>query len=70
MSENFKEKDREKIVAYMVDKNQVCVSDLIDKCGAEKLRIYPLLFELIQEKRIKVLQETATGAPEIVALNK
>lgn len=70
MTVNFKEQDREKIVAYMVNKDQVYVSDLADKCGAEKLRIYPLLFELVQEKRIRVLKESEMGAPEIVALNK
>ena len=51
MTENFKKQDCEKIIAYLADKKQVLVDELIEKCGAEKLRIYPLLFELSQKKQ-------------------
>ncbi len=70
MTENFKKQDCEKIIAYLADKKQVLVDELIEKCGAEKLRIYPLLFELSQKKQITVLEETELGAPKIIALNK
>lgn len=67
--ENFKEQDCEKLIAFIVNKDQVLVSELIEECGADKLRIYPLLAQLAQEKRIRVLKESAWGAPEVVALN-
>lgn len=68
MEENLKLEDRKKIVTYLKGKEQVAVAELIEKSGAEPLRIYPLLFELAQNKEISVLKETGLGAPDVIAL--
>ena len=70
MSESFKEQDREKIVAYLAQRELVEVDELMEKCGAEKLRVYALLHELVLEKQLCVVKESEWGAPETVALNK
>ena len=40
----------------------------MEQSGAEPLRIYPLLFELAQEKIIRIVEENAWGAPTKVEL--
>lgn len=68
MKKNLKLEDRKKILAYLEDKKQVSVEELLANSGAERLRVYPLLFELTQEKIIQVLKESDLGAPKIICL--
>lgn len=68
MEKNLKLEDRKKILAYLEDKKQVSVEELLANSGAERLRVYPLLFELTQEKIIRILKESDLGAPEIICL--
>lgn len=70
MEKNLKQLDRERILVYLANKGCVEVDELIEKSVADKLRIYPLLAELVIEKRIRVLKETGWGAPERVELNR
>lgn len=67
---NLKEQDRKKILDYMKGKAEVYVSDIIENSGADKLRIYAILFEEEMEGRIKVVRTVGLGAPDIVALKK
>ena len=64
----YKELDRYKILSYL-EEHPVCTVDSIMKeSGAEPLRVYPLLFELAQEKKIRITEETGWGAPLVVEL--
>ena len=67
--DNYKEQDRKKILDYMKGRAEVMVSDLIQNCGANHLRIYPIIFEEIQKGRILVIKTGYFGAPVIVTLN-
>jgi len=66
--ENIKEQDRKKMLDFMKGRAEVMVFDIIDHSGANKLRVYSLLFEEVQRGRVRVIKEGAMGAPEIVAL--
>ena len=68
MHTNYKQLDRERILSYL-RANPVSSVDAIIKHGrAEKLRVYPILFELNQEKIICIVEETEWGAPMKVEL--
>ena len=68
MSENYKQQDRNRILAYL-KKHPVCsVEEMMETSGSEPLRVYPLLFELEQEKKIRELERTGWGAPAMVEL--
>ena len=57
----YKELDCHKILSYL-EEHPVCTVDSIMKeRGAEPLRVYPLLFELAQEKKIRITEETGWG---------
>jgi len=67
--DNYKAKDREAILAYLRSRDgQSSVDDIIANAGAEKLRVYPILQELMLAGVIKVLEEEALGAPASVKL--
>ena len=66
--ENFKEIDRKKILDYMKGRAEVMVQDIMDNSGAEKLRVFTILFEEKMNGTIVVLRENEWGAPKIVAL--
>ena len=66
---NLKEQDRKKVLDYMKGKAEVYVDDIINNSGAEKLRVYPILFEEEMKGRIRVVKTTGLGSPEIVTLN-
>lgn len=63
-----KQQDRDKILAYLKNHLVCTVGDIILESGAERLRVYPILFELCQEKKIKVLKESEWGAPVRVVI--
>ena len=41
----------------------VTVKDIMEQSGAEKLRVYPILFELEQDSWLEVIEESELGAP-------
>ena len=65
---NFKEQDRKLILEFLKGKAEVHVSDLIAYSGAEKMRVYPILFEEVQAGYIMVTKANSLGTPEIIAL--
>ena len=57
MSVNYKIIDTQKIVDYIISfPNGVSVDDIILYSGADKLRVYPALFELEQSGWVEVLE--------------
>ncbi|KWR54078.1 hypothetical protein AA416_03623 [Bacteroides cellulosilyticus] len=67
MSVNYKIIDTQKIVDYIISfPNGVSVDDIILYSGADKLRVYPALFELEQSGWVEVLEREELGAPSIV----
>lgn len=66
---NFKEQDRKLILEFLKGKAEVHVSDLIAYSGAEKMRVYPILFEEVQAGYIMVIKANFLGTPEIIALS-
>lgn len=64
-----KERDTAAIVNYMQGKKKVTVEDIIKESGADKLRVYPILFELEQDGIIEVTKRASLGATEEVRLN-
>lgn len=67
---NYKLRDRNYILTYLETHPISSVDAIIQDRGAEPLRVYPILFELIQEKVIRVLEETGWGTPVKVELMK
>lgn len=68
METNFKKQNREQILSYLESHPISTVEAIMKESGAEPLRVYPILFELTQEKKIQVVEETGWGAPEKVKL--
>lgn len=67
MDVNYKLIDTQKIVDYInASLGEVRVEDIIGNSGAEKLRIYPVLFELEQSGFIEVMEREELGAPAVV----
>ena len=65
---DYKQQDRDKILSYLQAHPISTIDAIIQESGAERLRIYPILFELNQEKRIRVVEESEWGAPVKVEL--
>lgn len=66
---NYKEQDTEKILRYLNRFPQgIAVEEVILHSGADKLRVYPALFELEQMGRLEVLEREELGAPKYVRL--
>lgn len=66
---NYKVLDTQKIIDYIrSSSDKVPVEDIIRNSGAEKLRIYPALFELEQSGQIEVLEREELGAPSVVRI--
>ena len=68
METNFKQLDRDRVLLYLKEHGVSTVDAIVEQSGAEPLRIYPLLFELTQEKIIRIVEENAWGAPLKVVL--
>ena len=68
MQANYKQQDLNKILSYLKENSISSVDAIIQESGVEPLRVYPILFELIQEKVIRVVEETGWGAPVRVEL--
>lgn len=65
---DYKQQDRDKILSYLQAHPISTIDAIIQESGAERLRIYPILFELNQEKKIRILEESEWGAPVKVEL--
>lgn len=65
---NYKEIDKQVIVKYMTGKDAVNVKDIIEECGTEKLCVYPILFEMEQDKELEVIEREYFGAAKVVRL--
>lgn len=67
MDVNYKLIDTQKIIDYINSfLGEIRVEDIIQNSGADKLRVYPALFELEQEGFIEVLEREELGAPAVV----
>ena len=65
---DVKAQDKVKILEYMRTKKEVAVLDLIEHSGANRLRVYPLLYELQLENKLMVVEEEKLGSPKVVSL--
>ena len=64
---NYKELDTQRIKDYIrLHPDGVEVEDIIAHSGAEKLRVYPTLFELEQEGWLAVTEREELGSPKRV----
>ena len=64
---NYKIIDTQKIIDYIVSfYGAVSVDDIIQNSGADKLRVYPALFELEQNGFLEVVEREELGAPLVV----
>ena len=71
MNLNYKVIDTAKIVDYIsLFESSVCVADIIQNSGADKLRVYPALFELEQNGFLEVVEREELWAPLIVRKKK
>lgn len=66
--DNLKEQDRKKIMDFMKGRAEVMVSDIIKHSGADKLRVYTILFEEEMKGNVRVIRTHGLGAPEIVSI--
>lgn len=66
---NYKVLDTQRIIDYIrSSSDKVPVEEIIRNSGAEKLRVYPALFELEQSGQIEVLEREELGAPSVVRI--
>lgn len=66
---NYKEKDRKSILDYMRGcGGEIEVGKIISESGANRLRVYSLLYELQLEGIVEVTRENDMGTPESVKL--
>ena len=68
---DYKYLDTQRILHYLQQhKEGVTFDAILQYSGADKLRVYPALFELEQEGRLEVLEREELGAPTKVRLRK
>ena len=68
METNYKQLDQNRVLLYLKEHRVSTVDAIVEQSGAEPLRIYPLLFELAQEKVIRIVEASVWGAPLKVEL--
>lgn len=67
MELNYKQLDTRKIIDYINSFSEsVAVEEILRHSGADKLRVYPALFELEQSGFLEVVEREELGAPSIV----
>lgn len=67
MEMNYKIADTRKIMDYITARQEsVTVEDIMQHSGADKLRVYPALFELEQDGWLEVVEREELGAPLVV----
>lgn len=68
---NHKIADIQKIIDYIsYFSDWVSVEDILSYSGADKLRVYPALFELEQSGFLEVVEREELGAPLVVCRRK
>lgn len=68
---NYKIIDNQKIMSYITFYPcDVWVENIVKYSGADKLRVYPALFELEQSGFLEVIEREELGAPLIVRKKK
>jgi low affinity Fe/Cu permease len=67
--EDKKEQDRRKILSFMKGRAEVPVHDIVGYSGADSQNVFPILAEEEQKGRVRVIEKTETGDPDIVTLN-
>ena len=68
---DYKYLDTQRILRYLQQhKEGTTVDTILQYSGADKLRVYPALFELEQEGRLEVLEREELGAPTKVRLKQ
>lgn len=66
---NYKERDALSIVTLLREMSRpVSIKEIIANSGADKLRVYPILFELEMSNLISVVKRSKLGTPEEVVL--
>ena len=69
MDMDYKQQDTIRILRYLRQHpTGISVDDIILHSGADKLRVYPALFELEQDGRLEVLEREELGAARVVRL--
>lgn len=67
MDINYKALDTQRIKDYIdISGTAATVEAIIQNSGADKLRVYPALFELEQDGYIEVIEREELGAPSVV----
>lgn len=67
MNVNYKLIDTQRIIDYITSfPKGISVESIIQNSGADKLRVYPALFELEQSGWLEVLEREELGAPSVV----
>lgn len=68
---NYKIIDNQKIIDYINSfADAISVKDVLQNSGADKLRVYPALFELEQSGFLEVVEREELGAPAVVRVRK
>ena len=67
---DYKARDRQAILDYLAGKGEVEVAKIITDSGANKLRVYPIIFELSMEGVVKITHQTELGTPEKVVMSE
>lgn len=71
MDANYKTVDTQEIISYITSfAAGVSVEDILLNSGADKLRVYPALFELEQSGFLEVVEREELGAPSVVRKKK
>ena len=64
---NYKERDVRSIITLLRDRScSMSIKEIIANSGADRLRVYPILFELELSNQIKVVSRSKLGIPEEV----
>lgn len=67
MEINYKAADIQKIIDYIESyPDTIPVESILQHSGADRLRVYPILFELEQKGYLEVVERESLGAPAIV----
>ena len=67
--QNYKQQDRERILSFIsCQGGSALVEAIIERSGAEPLRVYPLLFDLRQVGLLAYEKEEEYGSPKRIRL--
>ena len=67
--DSYKQQDRERILSFISSQGgSALVEAIMERSGAEPLRVYPRLFELRQEGLLAYEEEEEYGSPKRVRL--